>query len=48
MMALGAILFLAPALRSQDISVVGTPQQANERIKQLTGNPKSSMHDYVI
>jgi polysaccharide biosynthesis/export protein len=48
MMALSAGLFLAPSLRSQDISVVGTPQQANDRIKELTSNSKPVVHDYLI
>jgi protein involved in polysaccharide export with SLBB domain len=39
---------LAPGLRSQDISVAGTPQQTNDRIKELASNPKSKIHDYVI
>jgi polysaccharide export outer membrane protein len=48
MVVLSAMLFLAPGLRSQDISVVGTPQQTNDRIKELASNPKSQIHDYVI
>jgi polysaccharide export outer membrane protein len=48
MVVLSAMLFLAPGLRSQDISVVGTPQQTNDRIKELASNPKSKIHDYVI
>jgi protein involved in polysaccharide export with SLBB domain len=47
-MALGAVLFLTPSLRSQDVSVVGTPQQTNDRIKELTSNSKPVVHDYVI
>ena len=42
MVVLSAMLFLAPGLRSQDISVVGTPQQTNDRIKELASNPKSA------
>ena len=48
MVVLSAMLFLASGLRSQDISVVGTPQQTNDRIKELASNPKSQIHDYVI
>ena len=48
MVVLSAMLFLAPGLRSQVISVVGTPQQTNDRIKELASNPKSQIHDYVI
>jgi len=48
MVMLSAMLFLAPGLRSQDISVAGTPQQTNDRIKELASNPKSQIHDYVI
>ena len=45
---LGMMLFFAPGARSQEISVSGTPQQTNDRIKQLTSNSKSTVHDYVI
>jgi len=45
---LSAMLFLASGLRSQDISVAGTPQQTNDRIKELANNPKFQIHDYVI
>ena len=50
MMTLGTMLFLvlAPSLRSQEISVSGTPQQTNDRIKELTSNSKPTAHDYVI
>ena len=48
MVVLSAMLFLAPGLRSQDISVAGTPQQTNDRIKELANIPKSQIHDYVI
>jgi polysaccharide biosynthesis/export protein len=48
MVVLSAMLFFASGLRSQDISVVGTPQQTNDRIKELASNPKSQIHDYVI
>jgi polysaccharide export outer membrane protein len=48
MVVLSAMLFLAPGLRSQDISVAGTPQQTNDRIKELASNPKSQIRDYVI
>jgi protein involved in polysaccharide export with SLBB domain len=48
MVVLSAMLFLASGLRSQDISVVGTPQQINDRIKELASNSKPAVHDYVI
>ena len=48
MMTLSLVLLLAPNLRSQDINVVGTQQQTNERIKELTSNSKPVVHDYVI
>ena len=47
-MTLGVLLFLAPTLRSQEVTVSGTPQQTNERIKELTSNSKPAIHDYVI
>ena len=47
-MMLSAMLFLATDLRSQEISVVGTPQQTNDRIKELASNSKPAVHDYVI
>ena len=45
---MGAVLFLAPSLRSQELTVSGTQQQTNERIKELTSNSKPVVHDYVI
>jgi protein involved in polysaccharide export with SLBB domain len=47
-MVLGVMLFLATNLCSQEISVVGTPQQTNDRIKELASNSKPPVHDYVI
>jgi polysaccharide biosynthesis/export protein len=44
----GALLCLASATRSQDVSVAGTPQQANERIRSFSSSTKSIPHDYVI
>ena len=45
--ALLAVPLLAPEVRAQ--SVVDTPQQANERIKELsTAASKSAPHDYII
>ena len=40
-MTVGAMLFMAPSLRSQEVTVAGTPQQTNERIKELTSNSKA-------
>ena len=48
MLAAMPFLVLAPSLRSQEISVSGTPQQTNDRIKELTSNSKPAAHDYVI
>lgn len=36
------------AVSAQDVSVVGTPQQANERIKTLSTASKSGPHEYTI
>jgi protein involved in polysaccharide export with SLBB domain len=47
-LTLGTMLILVSSLRSQEISVSGTPQQTNERIKELAGNSKPTVHDYVI
>ena len=47
-MMLGAMLFLAPGLRSQELTVSGTQQQTNDRIKELTSNSKPPVHDYII
>src|SRR5579863_8686484 len=44
----GAILMWKTPLRAQEISVVETQQQANERIKALSIEAKSVPHDYVI
>jgi polysaccharide export outer membrane protein len=48
LLMLSATLFLAPRLRAQEISVTGTQQQTNDRIKELTSSPKSTVHDYMI
>jgi polysaccharide biosynthesis/export protein len=44
------ILFLSGAARAfpQDVSVSGTPQEANQRIKDLGQISKSSAHEYTI
>ena len=47
-MSLSGLLFLTPTLRSQELTVSGTPQQTNERIKELASNSKAAVHDYVI
>lgn len=43
-------LIFAPALfgQGQDVSVGGTPEQANERIRALSAGTRSIAHDYVI
>src|SRR6201998_3519241 len=38
----------APCVSAQDLSVVGTPQQANERIRTLSATSKSPPHEYTI
>jgi protein involved in polysaccharide export with SLBB domain len=48
LMSLSALLFLTPTLRSQEVTVSGTPQQTNERIKELASTSKAAVHDYVI
>lgn len=40
--------YWGPVVFAQDASVLGTPEQANERIHTLSSNAKSSPHDYVI
>src|SRR5262249_10164979 len=40
------ILALAPSSRAQ--TIVGTPQQANDRIKELSSVVRAQPHDYVI
>src|SRR5262245_54811160 len=44
--ALFATLALAPLSRAQ--TIVGTPQQTNERIKELSSTVRIQPHDYVI
>jgi protein involved in polysaccharide export with SLBB domain len=44
----GATLIWNTPVRAQEISVVETQQQANERIKALSLEAKSVQHDYVI
>ena len=44
-----APLFVAsPVLKAQDVTIVDTPQQANDRIRTLTMGAHSVPHDYVI
>ena len=46
-----ALLFFfhtASCVAAQDISVVGTPQQANDRIRTLSETSKPAPHDYTI
>src|SRR5271167_454899 len=43
-----AMLMWNASLRAQEISVVETQQQANDRIKALSLEAKSAPHDYVI
>lgn len=47
--ALALLSHRAPCVFAQEPSIVGTPQETNERIRQLSETTKSSaMHDYVI
>lgn len=44
-----ASLFHSPScVSAQDVSAVGTPQQANERIRALSENARSAPHEYTI
>ncbi len=45
---MAVVLSLSPVLKGQDLSIVGTPEQTNERIKTLTMGKSSATHDYVI
>jgi polysaccharide export outer membrane protein len=38
----------ASSVSAQDVSVVGTPQQANEKIRTLSAASKSAPHEYAI
>ncbi len=46
--AVAAVFSLSPALQAQDVTVMGTPQETNERIKTLTMGKSNATHDYVI
>ena len=37
-----------PCITAQDVAVVGTPQQTNERIRTLSTASKSTPHEYTI
>jgi polysaccharide export outer membrane protein len=45
---LAGMLGLAPRVISQDAPVLETPQQTNDRIRNLSMGAKSAPHDYVI
>jgi polysaccharide export outer membrane protein len=45
---LAGALILAPQILAQDAPVLETPQQTNERIRNLSTEAKSGPHDYVI
>jgi len=47
-MLLASALLLAPRIFAQDAPVLETPQQTNERIRNLSTGAKSGLHDYVI
>jgi polysaccharide export outer membrane protein len=46
--AAAVLSFVSPILYAQDVSIVDTPQQANDRIRTLTMGSHSVPHDYVI
>jgi polysaccharide biosynthesis/export protein len=45
-LAVGALFGVLPSSRAQ--TVIGTPQQTNDRIKELSTSVRSQPHDYVI
>jgi protein involved in polysaccharide export with SLBB domain len=45
---MAVILSFSPALEAQNVTVVGSPQETNERIKTLTLGKNVATHDYVI
>ncbi len=45
---LAGLFIFAPALRAQDVTVGETPQQTNERIRNLSSGIKNIPHDYII
>ena len=45
---LAGMLMLAPQMLAQDVSAFETPQQTNQRIRNLSMGAKSVPHDYVI
>jgi protein involved in polysaccharide export with SLBB domain len=46
--ALAFVLCRLPCVSAQDLSVIGTPQQANDRIRELSKTSKSTPHEYTI
>ena len=46
--ALTLLFHRVPCVSAQDVSVVGTPQQTNERIRTLGTATKSAPHEYTI
>ena len=45
---LAGLFIFAPALRAQNVTVGETPQQTNERIRNLSSGIKNIPHDYII
>ena len=45
---LAGLFIFAPALRAQDVTIGETPQQTNERIRNLSSGIKNVPHDYII
>ena len=45
---LAGLFIFAPALRAQDVTVGETPQQTNERIRNLSSGIKNIPHDYIL
>ena len=46
--AMVSVFLTAPVLHGQDVTILETPQQANDRIRTLTMGAHSAQHDYVI
>lgn len=46
--ALALFFHRVPCVSAQDVSVVGTPQQTNDRIRTLSTATKSAPHEYTI
>ena len=47
-MAFVWLIHKAPCAHAQDVTIAGTPQEANEKIKSLSQSSKTSPHEYTI